>query len=61
MKNISLTEKEKKRHPYTNPYGMWKVTTEGDCEGRSSRMKDTLTTSHFIWQTKRIILWNSKK
>lgn len=32
-----LTEKEKKRLSYTNPYGLWKVTTEGDCEGRSSR------------------------
>lgn len=23
--------------PYDNVYGLWKVTTEGDCEGRSSR------------------------
>lgn len=23
--------------PYDNVYGRWKVTTEGDCEGRSSR------------------------
>lgn len=22
---------------YKSPYGMWKVTTEGDCEGRSTR------------------------
>lgn len=22
---------------YTNPYGTWEVTTEGDCEGRSTR------------------------
>ena len=22
---------------YKNPYGIWKVTTEGDCEGRSTR------------------------
>lgn len=22
---------------YKNPYGIWKVTTEGDCEGRSIR------------------------
>ena len=23
--------------PYDNVYGVWKVTTEGDCEGRSTR------------------------
>lgn len=22
---------------YKNPYGIWIVTTEGDCEGRSTR------------------------
>ncbi|MFA5999987.1 MAG: hypothetical protein WC783_03360 [Candidatus Paceibacterota bacterium] len=22
---------------YTNPYGIWRVTTEGDCEGKSTR------------------------
>lgn len=22
---------------YTNPYGIWEVTTEGDCEGRTTR------------------------
>lgn len=22
--------------PYNNPYGIWEVTTEGDCEGRST-------------------------
>lgn len=27
--------------PYTNCYGTWKVTTEGDCEGRSVRDLDT--------------------
>lgn len=27
-----ITEKD-----YTNPYGTWEVTTEGDCEGRSTR------------------------
>lgn len=27
-----FTEKD-----YTNPYGSWEVTTEGDCEGRSTR------------------------
>lgn len=27
-----FTEKD-----YTNPYGTWQVTTEGDCEGRSTR------------------------
>lgn len=27
-----ITEKD-----YTNPYGTWQVTTEGDCEGRSTR------------------------
>lgn len=37
MKHMSLTEKGKKRHPYTNPYGLWKVTTEGDVEGRSTK------------------------
>ena len=24
-------------HSYTNPYGIWEVSTEGDCEGRTSR------------------------
>ena len=23
--------------PYDNPYGIWEVTTEGDCEGRTTR------------------------
>lgn len=23
------------KEPYNNPYGTWKVTTEGDCEGRA--------------------------
>lgn len=27
----------KKELTYTNTYGLWKVTTEGDCEGRSIR------------------------
>ena len=29
--------KMKKELTYKNPYGLWKVTTEGDCEGRSTR------------------------
>ena len=37
MKYMRLTEEEKSRHPYTNPYGLWEVTTEGDCEGRSRK------------------------
>ena len=37
MKYMRLTEEEKSRHPYTNPYGLWEVTTEGDCEGRSKK------------------------
>lgn len=29
---------EKKiKAPYDNPFGVWHVTTEGDCEGRSTR------------------------
>ena len=23
--------------PYDNPYGIWEVTTEGDCEGKTTR------------------------
>lgn len=26
---------KKIKPPYDNPYGLWKITTEGDCEGRS--------------------------
>lgn len=26
-----------KKQDYSSPYGFWKVTTEGDCEGRSTR------------------------
>lgn len=38
MNSMRLTEEEvKSRHPYTNPYGLWEVTTEGDCEGRSRK------------------------
>lgn len=31
-----MTEK-KINAPYDNPFGIWHVTTEGDCEGRSPR------------------------
>lgn len=37
MNSMRLTEEEKSRHHYTNPYGLWEVTTEGDCEGRSRK------------------------
>ena len=29
--------KKKINAPYDNPFGIWHVTTEGDCEGRSTR------------------------
>ena len=38
-----LTEKEvagiihSLKEPYSDPYGLWIVSTEGDCEGRSTR------------------------
>lgn len=33
----------KKELKYYNPYGSWTVTTEGDCEGRTTRHLGTFT------------------
>lgn len=35
MNTQSTDKKETKKAKYTNPKAFWKVTTEGDCEGRS--------------------------
>lgn len=45
-------------HPhYSNPYGRWKVTTEGDCEGRT--IKDLGTHEGYIDEIARYLVGSS--
>lgn len=37
LREIESLERAKLAEEYTDPVGWWKVTTEGDCEGRSTK------------------------